>query len=322
MAATPAVNSKPAVPAPSSRMTMAAVVRGKLQQPTRTVVYGPEGVGKSTFGAGAPAPVFLGAEDGTGQLDVARFPQPETFEEAVDALRTLARDTHDFKTLVVDTLDWLEPLIWHHICHRDQQVNVEAYGYGKGYVVALEEWRRFLNALEALRRAKQMHVVLIAHAWIRPFKNPAGDDYDRYELKLNQKASGLLKEWADSVLFANYETYAKKDEKTKRVRGVSTGARLLYTQRAAAFDAKNRYSLPEELPLAWADYWAAVQAGQVASPDELRAEIQRKAATLGEPLQKAILETMLKAGSDTNALALINNRVNARIHQAETAKES
>lgn len=317
MAAPTAV--RPSTPTPPPKMTLQSVIRGKLQQPTRSVLYGPEGVGKSTFGAGAPSPIFLGAEDGTGQLDVARFPQPDSFEDALEALRTLVRETHDFQTLVVDTVDWLEPLIWRHICARDKQANIEDYGYGKGYVVALDEWRRFLAGLEAVRRAKRMHLVLIAHAWIKPFKNPAGDDFDRYELKVHAKAGGLLKEWADSVLFANYETFAKKDEKTKRVKGISTGARLLYTQRTAAYDAKNRYSLPEELPLSWADYFAAVQAGQVAPPEQLRAEIQRKAAQLGGELQKSILETLAKAGDDAAQLALINDRVNARIHQAESA---
>lgn len=314
--AAPAAALKPSPTPQPSRMTLQSVVKGKLQQPTRTVIYGPEGVGKSTFGAGAPSPIFLGAEDGTGQLDVSRFPQPDSFEDAMEAVRTLTREAHDFGTLVCDTVDWLEPLIWRHICLRDKQENVEGYGYGKGYVVALDEWRRFLSALEGLRKAKRMHLVLIAHAWIKPFKNPQGDDFDRYEMKLHAKAGGLLKEWADAVVFANYETFAKKDEKTKRVKGISTGARLLYTQRTAAYDAKNRYSLPEELPLSWADFYAAVQAGQVAPAEELRAEILRKATQLPPDIQKAVAETVQKAGGDASMLAQINNRVNARIHEA------
>jgi hypothetical protein len=322
--AAPVAVTKPTTAQAPPRMTLQSVTKGKLQQPTRTVIFGPEGVGKSTFGAGAPSPIFLGAEDGTGQLDVARFPQPESFEDALQAVGVLGREAHDFGTLVVDTVDWLEPLIWRHICARDKQENVEGYGYGKGYVVALDEWRRFLAALEGVRKAKRMHLVLIAHAWIKPFKNPAGDDFDRYEMKLHAKAGGLLKEWADAVLFANYETFAKKDEKTKRVKGISTGARLLYTQRTAAYDAKNRYSLPEELPLSWADFFAGVQAGQVAAPDELRAEILRKATQLPADIQKAVADTVAKAANDSTQLSLINNRVNARIHElaAKAEKES
>jgi len=302
---------------PPSRMTLKGVIRGKLQQPIRVVLYGVEGIGKSTFGANAPNTIFLGAEDGTSQLDVARFPKPENLPDVYEAIRELATGEHDFKTLVVDTLDWLEPIIWAFICERDKQENIEAYGYGKGYQAALDEWRKVLAALERLRQLKGMHIILIAHSWVKPFKNPTGDDFDRYEMKLHAKAAGLVKEWADAVLFANYETYAKKDEKTKRVRGVDTGARLLFTERRAAWDAKNRYGLPESLPLSWADFEAGVTTGAVAAPEDLRAEIQRKAKELGADTEKKVLETLEKAGTDPSKLALINNRLNALLAEKE-----
>ena len=302
---------------PASRMTLASVVRGKLQQPIRVVLYGVEGIGKSTFGASAPSPIFLGAEDGTAQLDVARFPKPESFADVFEAIRVLGTSEHDFKTLVVDTLDWLEPIIWAHICERDKQENIEAYGYGKGYQTALDEWRKVLAALERLRQAKGMHLVLVAHSWVKSFKNPTGDDFDRYEMKLHAKAGGLVKEWADAVLFANYETYAHKDEKTKRVRGVDTGARLLFSERRAAWDAKNRYSLPESLPLSWADFEAAVNAAHVAPTVDLRAEITRKAKELGEDTESKVLIALEKAGDNAQHLAVINNRLNALLAERE-----
>lgn len=303
-------------PPKPSRMTLSSLVRGRLTQPTRVVLFGVEGIGKSTFGANAPKPVFLGAEDGTAQLDVARFPKPENFSEVMETLRTLTTEQHEFETLVVDTLDWLEPLVWDEAVRLagDKDIKtIEDFGFGRGYTAAIDIWRRFLRGIEDMRKAKPMHVVLIAHSWSKAFKNPEGLDYDRYEMKLNQKAAGLLKEWGDCVLFAKYETYARVDEKTKRVRGVDTGARIIYTERRAAYDAKNRYSLPPELPLSWGDFWAAVQAGQVASPEVLRAEILRKAADLGPELLKVITETVEKAGANPQALAQINNRVNARL---------
>lgn len=315
-AAVPAVS-----PPKPSRMTLASLVRGRLVQPTRVVLYGVEGIGKSTFGASAPKPIFLGAEDGTAQLDVARFPRPESFPEVLEALRTLTREQHDFGTLVLDTLDWVEPLIWQHICERDGKANIEDYGFAKGYVAALDEWRRLLAGIEEMRRAKPMHVVLVAHSWIKPFKNPQGDDFDRYEMKMHAKAAGLVKEWADCVLFANYEQFAKRDEKTKRVRGVDTGARLLFTERRAAYDAKNRYSLPSELPLSWSDFWAAVQAGQVAPAEDLKAEVLRKAKELGPEVEAKVVEAVNKAGADTASLAVINNRVNALV-AAKAEKEN
>jgi hypothetical protein len=309
----PQRTTKPA-PAPRvSRMRLDSVVKGKLQKPISVVGYGPEGVGKSSFAAGAPKPIFVGGEDGTAQLDVVRFPSPQTWEDVLDTPRVLLQEAHDYQTVVYDTLDWIEPLIWQHCCDRDGFPNIEAYGYGKGYQAALDEWRRFLAALEQLMHTKHMNVVLLAHSWIRPFKNPAGEDFDRYELKFNAKAAGLVKEWAEAVLFMNWETFAKKDERTKRVKGVSTGARMIYTERKAAYDAKNRYSLPEELPLSWADFEAAIQAGAVAPAADLRAEILRKAAQLGGELEAKIVATLEKAGDDAASLATINNRVNARL---------
>jgi hypothetical protein len=313
MNAAPKITPKPA-PAPRpSRMRLDLVTKGKLRKPISVVCFGPEGVGKSSFGAGAPRPIFVGAEDGTAQLDVERMPAPESWDDILDAVRVLTTEPHEYKTIVLDTLDWIEPLIWAHICARDGEANIEAYGFGKGFQVALDEWRRLIVALEGLMRTKGMNVVLLAHSWIKTFKNPAGEDFDRYELKIHGKAAGLVKEWAEAVLFANWETFAKKDEKTKKVKGVSTGARLLYTERKAAYDAKNRYSLPEELPLSWDDFAAAIDAGAVAPVADLRAEIARKGALLGGETEQRINELVVKAGDSAESLALINNKVNAKL---------
>lgn len=314
---------KPAAQAKPSRMTLASIISGKIDAPCRVLLYGVEGVGKSTFGAGAPSPIFLGSEEGTGHLNVKRFPKPESWAEVLEALRTLKEDNHSFETLVVDTLDWIEPLIWREVCARDGKQLIEEVGggYGKGYTAAVDEWRKLLATLEQLQAAKRMHVVLLAHSHIKSFKNPEGDDFDRYQIKLNERAAGPLKEWADAVLFAKHETLAHKD-KQKRVRGVSTGARLIHTERTAAYDAKNRYSLPEELPLSWEDFYAAAKSGRVAGPDALRAEIDRKAQGLAPEIQKAILMALAKAGDNSQSLALINNKVNARLAEkaaAETA---
>ncbi len=315
------IAAKPVAP---SRMTLSALVRGKLKEPVRAVIYGVEGVGKSTFGADAPSPIFLGAEDGTAQLDITRFPTPTKWVEVLEAIRTLGADAHDFKTLVIDTLDWLEPMLWTHICARDTTAknplkSVEDYGYGKGYQAAVDEWRVFLGAIEAMRRAKPMHVVFVAHSWIKPFKNPEGEDYDRYEMKLDKKASGLIREWADAVLFANHETFVNKDTRTKRVRGVSTGARLIHTQRTAAYEAKNRYGLPEQMPLSWADFFAAAERGQTADPLVLTSEIERKADGLSENDKKAALAAITRANGDASKLAQLNSWVNAKLAERTEA---
>ena len=314
--ATPQTQQRSSAPAAPSRMSLAAVTRGRIEAPLRVLLVGVEGVGKSTFGAAAPAPIFLASEDGTAQLDIARFPQPQTWAEVIDAVRVLATEAHEYQTLVVDTLDWLEPLIWKFICERDGKASIEDYGYGKGHVAALDEWRRFLAALERLRKAKSMTVVLLAHAQIRPFKNPEGEDYDRFELKLNAKAGGLIKEWTDCNLFANHETYAV--EKKGRTRGVSSGARVIHTQRRAAWDAKNRHDLPEQLPLSWEDFAEAIAAHRPADPAKLREAIAANVAKLGdEAVTKWVAEKAPTA--DAAALAKINDRLTAKLAEKEQA---
>jgi hypothetical protein len=304
---------KPPPPRPV-RMTLAAVSRGIVQAPYRLVVHGTDGVGKSTFAANAPAPIFLGAEDGTGHLDVARFPAPERWQDVLDAVRTLTNDAHDYRTLAIDSLDWVEPFIWQHVCDADGVDMIEKVGggYGKGYTAALDLWRVLLASLEKLQTTRGMHVVLIAHSWIKMFKNPEGDDFERYILKLNDKAAGLCREWAKGVYFANYETFAVK-EKSKRVKGVSTGARLLHTQRTAAYDAKDRYGLPESLPLSWEDFDVAAKAASPADPKALAGEIERKAKLLGGEIETFAAGYLAQHGGDAAALAKLNDRLNGKL---------
>jgi hypothetical protein len=313
-AAAPSATTKP------SRMSLGSLVKGRQQHPIRALLYGPEGVGKSTFGAAAPGAIFLGAEDGTASLDVTRFAAPESWGDLLDAVRILSNEKHEYKTLVIDTLDWAEPLLWAHICARDKQESVESYGYGRGYVAALDEWRVLLAALERMRKASSMHVVMLAHSWIKAFKSPTGDGFDRYELKLHPKASGLLKEWADCVLFSDYEVYEVRDERTKRVRGVdNNGARIIHTERRAAWDAKNRYGLPESMPLSWPDFMAAVEAHQPGEPDALIEAILAKAKQLGGKMQTDTVASLQKIGKDAVKLSTLNNWCQAKLAEKAVA---
>jgi hypothetical protein len=294
-------------------MSLDALVKGKKESPIRALLYGVEGIGKSTFAANAPAPIFIGAEDGTAQLDVVRFPSPENWNDVKEAVRELTSAQHDYRTAVIDTLDWAEPLLWEFICQRDKQTNIEAYGYGKGYTAALDEWRVFVAMLEKLRREQHMNVILVAHSVIKPFKNPEADDFDRYELKLNGKAAGLLKEWCDAVLFANYETFAMPDAKTKRVKGVDSGARIIHTQRRAAYDAKNRYGLPETLPLSWQEFEAATKASAPEESALLLSRIQQNATKLGGEFEKYVQAHLVKNKANAAWLAELDNRLKANL---------
>jgi hypothetical protein len=242
----------------AKRMTLSAVSSGPVERPFAVVVYGPEGVGKSSFAAGAPKPIFIGTEDGTGALDVARFPSPESWQDILDAVDELTQVEHDYRTLVIDSIDWAEPLAWAEVCRAGGKPDIESFGYGKGYVAAVELWRGLLARLEQLRAKRKMNVVLVAHAQIKKLQNPEGEDFDRYTIKLHEKSSGPLKEWADAMLFASFEVLTREDD-NKKIKGVETGRRILRTVRHAAYDAKSRHGIPAELPLEWEAFDAAVR---------------------------------------------------------------
>lgn len=269
------------------------IIKGKIKTPIRCLVYGIEGVGKSTFAASADNPVFICAEVGTNYLDVSRFPTPQNFADIKRYIQELTHEKHEFRTLVLDTLDWIEPLIWDQIIatatynkRGEKATNIEEVGggYGKGYEIALTEWAALLRGIDGLQAKTQMDVVMLSHCIIKNFANPEGENFDRYELKLNRKAAGRLKEWADEVLFASYEDCQVKGK------GVSDGTRILRTERRSAFDAKNRTGLPYKLPLSWQAY-AAARAGR---PDakSLIEEIRSKTA------DKRILKALENAGED------------------------
>jgi hypothetical protein len=274
------------------------IVKGKLARPVRVLIHGTEGVGKSTFAAGAPTPVFVCAEDGTAQLNVERFPEPRTFGDVLSAVDALSVEEHGYQTVVIDTLDWIEPLVHEHVCRVGKKDSIEDFGYGKGYVAALDQWRILVSRLDALRASRGMHVVLVAHSWIRPFADPEGASFDRYELKLHKSAAGLVKEWSDAVLFASYEQASVKDG--QRTRGVSTGARIMRTERRAAFDAKNRFGLPFELPLAWSEFFerTLTPANDVA---QLTEQATQLAAEVGQ--QQKTAAALKRANGDVAKLA-------------------
>lgn len=304
----------------SSRMTLANVTRGKQERPIRAIVYGVEGVGKSTFAANAPAPIFLCSEDGTSQLDVARFPTPKGWGDVLEVIRVLTHEEHSFKTLVIDSLDWLEPLCWEHVCHTAGKTSIEEFGYGKGYVFALEAWRQLVARLDLLVRTRKMNVVMVAHATIRRIDDPQTGPYDRYAMKLHEKTSGLLREWPDAVLFARHDVAVV--ERKGKARGVSSGVRYLHTQWCAAYDAKNRYDLPEKMALDWSEFEAAVRAQTPADAGSLRAELLELIPKLKDSTkaQKTLDEW---AGDNPARLAQLLDKVRAKValEQQETAPQ-
>lgn len=223
-----------------------SISRGLIPSATRLALYGPEGVGKSTLVAGFPEPVFLDTEGGTAHLDVARFPRPRNWADALAAINHLLTAEHSHKTLVIDSVDWLEKLLIEEVCRKANKEGLEDFGYGKGLVYLAEEFARFLALLEKLRD-RGIHVVLVGHSTIRKFEAPdAAGSYDRYELKLAKQVAALVKEWVDALLFVNFVT--KTTEKDGKLRAVGGRERVIHTTHTAAWDAKNRYGLDDKLP--------------------------------------------------------------------------
>lgn len=232
-----------------------SIITGVQPEPRRIMLYGTAGIGKSTFAAETPTPIFIQTEDGLGSIDCAKFPVAESLDQVISALGALYEQEHGFQTVVIDSLDWLERLIWAEVCRRRGVDNIEDIGFAKGYSFALSHWRDVLDGLDALRKIKGMGVVLIAHSKIEKFDNPETDSYDRYSPRLHKYAAALVQEWCDEVLFASYRVYTRAHEdgfNKKRAQGIGTGERILRTTERPAHVAKNRLGLPDELPLSFA----------------------------------------------------------------------
>ena len=229
------------------------IIKGKIPCAKKVVIYGPEGIGKSTFASQFPDPVFIDTEGSTKDMDVSRFEKPSSWTMLLEQVRYVKVNALSVcRTLVIDTADWAEQMCVADLCARYGKKGIEDFGYGNGYVYAKEEWGRFLNALEEVVDAG-VNVVLTAHTHLRKFEQPDEmGSYDRWELKLGKKTQSqtapMVKEWADMVLFANYKTWSiAADDKGKK-RKAQGGARVIYTSHHPCWDAKNRYGLPEEVP--------------------------------------------------------------------------
>lgn len=232
---------------------------GKQPKPRRLMLFGIQGVGKSSYGAMSERPIFIQTEDGLNDIECNKFPLARAYNDVVAALSELYSEQHDYHTVVVDSLDWLERLIWAEVCRKRGVESIEDIGYAKGYTFALTQWREVLEGLDALRNERGMMVILIAHAKIERFENPETEGYDRYVPRLHKLASALVQEWSDDVLFATYRVHTRKvDEQFGQVkrRGVGTGERIIRTTERPAHVAKNRLNLPDEIPLDYRVYAA------------------------------------------------------------------
>lgn len=302
------------------------ITRGKIQSAKKVVIYGPEGIGKSTFAAQFPDPLFIDTEGSTKELDAARFDKPSSWAMLLAQVDYVIANK-PCKTLVIDTIDWAEALCIESVCAAHEKKGIEDFGYGNGYMYEKEEFGKFLNKLTDVINAG-INVVLTAHAIIRKFEQPDEmGSYDRWELKLGKKTTNLIsplvKEWADMVLFANYKTLsvaADKDGKKHKAQG---GKRVMYTAHHPCWDAKNRYGLPEELPFEYAQIAAVIEqfnAPVAASvPADIPAEngAEKLPETLSGIADPAIPSGIPKALADLMAA----NKVSETLIQMVVAKK-
>ena len=232
------------------------LIRGQIKRAQKICLYGVEGIGKSTFAAQFPNPIFIDIEGSTNYMDVARLPKPSSWTMLLEHVRYIKAHPNECGTLIIDTADWAEQLCITELCAKSKKSGIEDFGYGKGYTYLAEEFGRLLNLLEELIETG-INVVFTAHAQMRKFEQP--DEmgaYDRWELKLQKKTAPLVKEWADMVLFANYKTYVVNVDNQGVEKGKNKaqgGSRVMYTTHHPCWDAKNRHDLDPELKLDYAE---------------------------------------------------------------------
>lgn len=275
-----------------------AITTGKVETAKKVVIYGPEGIGKSTLAARFPQPLFIDTEGSTKELDVARLPAPTSWEMLLSEI-DFVRDKRPCSTLVIDTVDWAEQLCLADLCAKNQKSGIEDFGYGKGWEYEKESFGKFLNKLSEVISA-EINVTLTAHAALRKFEQPDEmGSYDRWELKLGSKTtnkiSPLIKEWADVVLFCNYKTLVVQTDKEGKKHKAQGNRRVMYTQHHSCWDAKNRYGLPDEIPMDYA------QIAHIFGNPAPAVPVQQPTPTMPEPIEengipKALADLMKASG--------------------------
>lgn len=221
--------------------------------PPRVLIHGQEGVGKTTLGVAFPRPVFLQTEDGCpGCLEIATFGVIAKFGDLVEAIGSLGNDAHDFQTVVLDSLDALEPLVWSALCRDRSWPSIESPGYGKGYVEADRWWQDLLTGLDWLRRTRSMIVVLLAHSAIETVNDPRAPSYTSYQLRIHKRARALVQDWSDVIGFLSTDLTIHSEDAgfaKKRARADGGSMRYLHLEPRPSFVAKNRYGLPAKMPI-------------------------------------------------------------------------
>jgi hypothetical protein len=232
---------------------LSSISKTKRMEAPKILLAGEPKIGKSTFAAMAPNSIGILTEDGMSGIDADAFPIAHSLDDIYSAIGTLLNDDHKFENVFLDSLDWCEPLIQAHVCKANGWKDIETPGFGKGYVAAAAEWKNLLDGLEALRRERGMGVILICHVKQQRIESPTHEGYDAWVLKLHNRASALVEEWADIVGFAAHRIAIKKTDAgfgNKESKALKTGERMLYLEAHPAYPSGNRFGL-DDCPLSW-----------------------------------------------------------------------
>lgn len=323
------------------------MTKGKREEPVKLFLYAIPGIGKTTLLSESDRPLVIDVENGSHHLDVARISQEHvnTWEKliaCIDAIGT--RPEYDeFKTIGIDTVDAMEKMLWNYLIRRDKPEikegnstlsgSIEAYGYNKGYTVAVEECRKLLARLERLRVAKGKNIVLLGHSSTKKVPNPLGVDFEAYRPAINEKLAALLGGWSDVVVFGQYHTVTTQSSKRSKakVNIAASGARILHTSPSPAWEAKTRYPMPKEMPFEASAFWGALKRGMTDEPGRLRKEIENAIAELkdttvvtvdGVVTAVSILATkqLETAGDQTTLLSRLLDRVMAKLREQQSAE--
>jgi hypothetical protein len=281
---------------------------GKVKEPEFMVVYGVEGIGKTTFASQAPSPVIVDIEGGSSEIDITRISpdQLDSFDSVMESLDYLA--DQDFETIVIDSLSKLEQLVWAKTC-RLKSVNgksyksIEDFAYKQGYIFALDVWSKFLDKCEQIRKTKNKNIILIGHTATKKFDDPTmSEGYTRYEIDLHAKASYLIRKNVKAIVFANYKTLVKDGK------GLDTGERVIFTERRPGHDAKNRYSLPYEIMFSWNDYQDA-KANANEDPEVVKRQILGMITEIGNVETREKILSVVEKETDISRLKSYLKRV-------------
>ena len=273
------------------------IEKGKKAEPPRIILYGVHGIGKSSWAASAPAPIFIQTERGLKEIETDKFPLAESFLQVLDFIEVLHDEKHDYKTLIVDSLDWLEKLIFVEVAKAKGVSSIEEIGFQAGYKIALKYWDEILAKLDDLQEKKKMAIIGIAHSQIKNFNSPESEPYDRYQLDLHKHAAARVQQWADAVLFLNYKTYTSKlkvGAGKEVIKAMGTGERVIYTEEKPAYQAKNRYDFPSEIPFlknqGWSEFKKHFKPAKKLSVKLAKEEFQQEQLTTVAEIESVRIE--------------------------------